>query len=301
MAGKHSRFTRKKNYGASGIHHRGEQWNGRRLMYSTEKSGLESTTGSGSQSRETEPAAPGRVSFQEPGPVGQRPAIQPEPNSAALQELAQVAKAMSEGNFYQDLGLQVTGELGKLAYYLNKTRKNLQYLDSSTAQATSRMPEASDTLSSIAKATEMATHRILALAEKILQDQGEAAAILSRLNQEPPLPEFLLKEQIQNLHRLNEQNQADLVEILTHLSFQDLTGQKIQKIIHLVQEVERRILGLLVAFGIKAEAGPKGNLGEMKAEIMSRLERQDPAAELGQDLVDEILSQFNIQGGSDSR
>ena len=48
-----------------------------------------------------------------------------------------------------------------------------------------------------------------------------------------------------------------MIEILTALSFQDLTGQKIKKIIALVGDVETRILGLLISLGIKKEDAPE--------------------------------------------
>lgn len=216
----------------------------------------------------------------------------------AVHELTQMAKAMSEGDFYRDLSQKVTGELGRLAHYINKTRQSLQCLDDSTVEATAKIPEASATLSSITEATEEATHKILSTTEKLLQDQGAASAILSRLNQESPSSGDW-HAQIQELSRINEQSQADLIEILTNLSFQDLTGQKIQKIVHLVQDIERRILSLIVSFGIKMEERSPRNPGEMKTEIMSRLEGQSQAAGLSQDLVDDILAQFNGPEGDE--
>ena len=214
-----------------------------------------------------------------------------EMDSKVLHDLTQMVKAMSEGDFYRELSLKVTGELSRLAHFIDKTRKSLQHLDPSTVTATIKMPEAAASLSSITKATEEATHKILGLTEKIMTDRQTVAGILARVREKQADP-VALAEDIQELARINEQNQADLIEILTNLSFQDLTGQKIKKTIQIVEDIERRILALIVAFGINVEKTTEQTL-EMKAEIMSKLEGQNTIGELRQDLVDEILAQLN--------
>jgi len=216
-----------------------------------------------------------------------------------LREITQMAKAMSEGDFYRDLSIRVTGELGKLAQYMNTTRKSLQHLDSSLVEAKAKIPKASAGLASITEATEEATHKILCLTEKILEDQSIAAGILARIRAGETTSDVLTRD-IEELARIHEQNQADLIHILTNLSFQDITGQKMQKIIRLVEDVERRLLAIIVTFGIQEREEKAEQSLEMKAQILGKLEGQNKSVELSQNLVDEILSQWNGQRGGDS-
>ena len=50
-----------------------------------------------------------------------------------------------------------------------------------------------------------------------------------------------------------------LMDIMTALSFQDLVAQRINKIITILDDVEHKLLQMVVVFGLKQENAPNGN------------------------------------------
>lgn len=207
---------------------------------------------------------------------------------SSIKKLADVAKAISEGDFYKEANLKLKGELGSLAKYIDETRRKLKCLNPSITSSTNKFPEASMQLLDITRQTEEATNKIILLTEKILDDQNRISEDLRNLKQ--LINKNIKKENkeiesiINNIQTINIGNKKDLMNLLTDLSFQDLTGQKIQKIVSLVQDVETKILELLVSFGLVEE--------EKKAEMITELKDPSKSIDLKQDLVDDILAEF---------
>jgi len=213
---------------------------------------------------------------------------------SALRELVEVTKGLTEGDFYRELNVKLYGELGRLAEYIIKTRKNLQHVDPSLKDTYKKMPQAALQLSDITKSTEEATHKILSLTEEILDNQeliSNQIEKLEAIDEETSDNGKGLSEVIQVMNEINTENQNNLIEMLTTMSFQDLTGQKIKKIIGLVEEVETRVLEMIVAFGIKIEdVESQGEETEKKEELICQLKDSHMSVDSKQDLVDDILA-----------
>jgi chemotaxis regulatin CheY-phosphate phosphatase CheZ len=77
------------------------------------------------------------------------------------------------------------------------------------------------------------------------------------------------------------------MDIMAAMEFQDLTTQKIQKLIGLVAEVESRLLRLLVMFRIE-DAATDGGPADPIIETCTR----DESALCDQGLVDQLLREF---------
>lgn len=208
-----------------------------------------------------------------------------------LTEIIDVTKAMSEGDFYKELNTKLQGELGDLARYIDKTRKKLQKLDPTISEATEKMPQASSQLSDITKATEEATHKVISITERVMDDHDVVSGKIKKLREAVTagvIDGMAILKIARELEEINERNKNDLIEILTSLSFQDLTGQKIKKIVSLVEDVETRILELLISFGIKKEDGTT------KEEMMEQLKDATKGLGANQGLVDDILKNLGM-------
>jgi chemotaxis protein CheZ len=206
-----------------------------------------------------------------------------------LAELIDATKAMSEGNFYKELNIKLQGELGELAKYIDKTRKSLQKLDPPVSTISGKIPQASSHLFDITKATEEATHKVLSITEKVMDDQEKMSEKIAKLRDAATAAAVdgpAILKIAREIEEINSNNKGDLIEILTALSFQDLTGQKIKKIVALVQEVEMRVLELLLSFGIVKEDWHEKVIGQLK----------DPTKgiEANQGLVDDILKKLGM-------
>ncbi len=209
-------------------------------------------------------------------------------NSNAVRELLDVTRDMANGNYRREVGSDLYGELGELARYINMTFKKLQTLEPNIKLSSEKIPMATSQLSDITRATEEATNRIMGLTEKVLDNHDLISSGIERVKGSDRLD----KTNIGELDKLVSDNKESLVEIITCLSFQDLTGQKINKIVAMMREVESRILELIVTFGLKANS-EKGNMDEVTSPILNEL-KKPVSDDLKQDLVDDMLKKFGF-------
>ena len=215
---------------------------------------------------------------------------------SSLQQLLEVARAMNEGEFYKEVKIELGGELGKLADYILSTRESLQELEPGLKEGWSKIPQASFQLSSVTDATEEAANKIMALAEKFFEDQQKKRAILDDLSDMwDDLPGNLkvrYQRNIENWRTILDQHDEELLEMMTALSFQDLTGQKIKKVTKLVQDVEKRIFEIMAAFQIiKADESVAER--EKQLEKFKKQEKLRTTGGIGQGMVNDILEDID--------
>lgn len=213
-----------------------------------------------------------------------------------LQGLLEAARGMAEGNFSHLVTVKARGAIGELAAYINHTIRNLQHLDPTVKGSSREIPKVAQQLAEVIQTTEDATNRVLEQAEHLLEEGAKVEAGLSRaaeiLRHVPAaqaLPGGL--KWLDDLKEIQRHAQGRAMDIMAAMEFQDLTTQKIQKLITLVAEVESRLLQLLVLFRLEDAAGGKD------ADPILETCATNEAALCNQDLVDALLRTF--QNGPD--
>jgi chemotaxis signal transduction protein/chemotaxis regulatin CheY-phosphate phosphatase CheZ len=208
-------------------------------------------------------------------------------DAQSLKELEEMARAMSEGDFHRQVCSKVHGELENLAASIGKTMSNLQLLDPSVRISAERdIPAASRQLSDVVKSTEEATNTIISLTDTLMDHQATLGESIEKLKlQKPRSREYQdLIDQIEQLHMEDEKT---LIEIVTSLSFQDLTGQRINKIVTMVATVQAKLRDLIQAFGIKVDESFKDPVPVPSPEPSA-----EEAGKLAQDSVGSLLNQL---------
>ncbi len=209
------------------------------------------------------------------------PAVQVEDNNHGMDEIIKATKAMAEGDFHQEIDGELYGQIGELAKYINATIKKLQTVAPNIAMASDKIPAASVQLSEITKATEEATHGIMGQVERVLDNQDLILHHIEAIEKGGDI-----SMAIGELRQVTSDNKETLLDIITGLSFQDLTGQKIKGIISLIEEVEKRIIQLIVTFGLKSKT---------TIEEGSPLREFTDSTKLEQGLVDSVLKEFGFE------
>jgi chemotaxis protein CheZ len=100
---------------------------------------------------------------------------------------------------------------------------------------------------------------------------------------------------LQQLHAVAGAVNADdkrLLDIMTALSFQDLVAQSVNKLVTILQEVEHKLLQLVVVFGPYQKQAAKKEQ-DKASEMLKQLEATKNTS-MNQDLADEILKQFGF-------
>ena len=153
--------------------------------------------------------------------------------------------------------------------------------------------EASDQLDQILQTTEKATVDIMEIVEKHMELQMDASMQLQELRAGNASPEAI-NSLIESNNALNQ----DLMQIMTTLSFQDLTGQRIKKIITALKKVEAITFDLFMSTGLKIKAkekDPDKDLTQLEAETVQAVsELKGPQTDSRQADVDDLLAQLGM-------
>ncbi|GAB4371035.1 MAG: hypothetical protein Kow00114_31660 [Kiloniellaceae bacterium] len=132
------------------------------------------------------------------------------------------------------VGLKVYADIEALAKYINTARAEIAELRPDDINS-EHLPAATDELTAIVGATEQATHQIFEAVEGI-------EALTAKMEPE-----------------VAEQVSAAVTSIFEACGFQDITGQRITKVVTALQQVESKVDALLHAFGddIKKDDAPR--------------------------------------------
>src|SRR3954454_15556479 len=129
--------------------------------------------------------------------------------------LAEVAAQSLQG-FFQAMDARVYGELREIAGYIESMREKIGMLQVHDLK-NSRIPSAGQELSAITKATEQASNTIMECAEAVMAaDAGDPAAYKAMV-------------------------EAKMMIIFEACSFQDITGQRIAKVVETLEHIESRV------------------------------------------------------------
>lgn len=212
---------------------------------------------------------------------------------AELAELVAAARRMTQGQFHHLVHSQARGRLGDLALHINQTLENFQALDPIMRRASREASQVAGGLTDVIRTTEGAAERVLEQAEHLMEEQGRVEAGLQALagdTQQLLSPAEaaecgVLLEEVRGVHR---QAQGRGLEIMAAMEFQDLTAQKIRRLIALISDIEMRLCQVLALFRLdEADAegalGPPGPAGGADASEL-----------VDQELVDKLLGELKV-------
>ena len=150
---------------------------------------------------------------------------------AAPEEILSVVRAVIEGmnRNIPTLDVSVRDDVEDLASYIRETKAEIMTLKPEEI-ADEHVPAATIELDAIVSATEEATHNIMEAAEHI---ENVAGAI------DPGLADTLINATTQ---------------IYEACGFQDITGQRISKVVRALKDIEAKVDALVAAFGDEDEA-----------------------------------------------
>lgn len=141
-----------------------------------------------------------------------------------------VARAVpAEGDSAQVHVRILRQELQEMSYYIQQTRAEIAALQPDNS-GDSRFISATEELSSIVTSTERATYDILNAAERI----SEGIAEVDREGE---------------LGSIFDMIEGQTIEIMTACSFQDITGQRITKVVNAMRYIEQRINSMVDIWG----------------------------------------------------
>lgn len=207
-----------------------------------------------------------------------------------------LSKMLVEGEFYKRINSQLQTGLKEIYSEILAAKQ-----DNGVAgpvpdrnETEKNFSETSNQLDEILMSTEKATVEIMEIVEKNLDQQEKTARMLNTLKSAAG------NETLEKLIEINDSLNNDLITIMTALSFQDITGQRIKRVIHAIKKVEKTVFELYLSTGLKIKARmlqPEKDLDEIEQETKQAVEElKGPRKEVSQGDIDEILSQLGIGG-----
>lgn len=201
-----------------------------------------------------------------------------------VRELIKGVRDLFEGRFDVD-DIKLYGELGELAKFINTARKELREFQPNVLTE-HEIPDASDQLDAIVKQTEKATGSIMDSCEQL--ETINQRIIDKLISHEPPLNEDVLA----SIDDAMMEGQTHVTNIFESCNFQDLTGQRIMKIVKTLREVERQVLRMVVVFGLQNKTVDEDTRQKLESEADLLEGPQLPGNSLEQDDIDDILNKL---------
>ncbi|MGL5429468.1 MAG: protein phosphatase CheZ [Vibrio sp.] len=237
----------------------------------------------------------------------------------ALEQAKQLVQLLEQGQqdeanrlltyVYESASNPMFKEIGMLTRDLHESLKNFHIDERFNQIAKDEIPDARERLHYVIQKTEVAANKTMDAVDRCMPIADQLHESLQQIR-----PEWnrLMKGQIELAsfkslcHRIDDmlsqvegdssQLRGELTEILMAQDFQDLTGQIIKRVINLVNEVENRLVEILLVFGVnqKEEIADKPTVAstEVEGPIINPHERIDAVS--SQDEVDDLLSSLGF-------
>lgn len=185
-------------------------------------------------------------------------------------------------------------ELGELARFIDTTMKTLSEFSAPVNTSTQQLPQAQTHLLNLKTQTEQGTHEVMRQVEAIQDNHRKISAMLKELTQAVQRGQAApaLLQQVQQVGQTLGDDDKRLLDIMTALSFQDLVAQSVNKLVTILDEVEHKLLQLVVVFGPYQKQAANKDQGKA-SEMLKQLEATKKTS-MNQDLADEILKQFGF-------
>ncbi len=193
------------------------------------------------------------------------------PTQAEITEVVEQMMGSLQGDL-SEVNLKIYSELEGLAKYILAAKREIAALrpDEITAE---HLPTATDELDAIVGATEEATNTIL-----------QAMEVLGNLTEKMPA-------------EVADQVNDAVTQVYEACNFQDVTGQRITKVVKALKHIEDRVDGLVAAFGDEIakyrEAHPKPETPKEITDKDLLNGPQLPDAAGKQDDIDALLASFD--------
>jgi chemotaxis protein CheZ len=155
-----------------------------------------------------------------------------------------VARSMQ--HFVEDVDNAVYRELHEIAGYIESLKSEIGVLKANEIK-TARIPAAGQELSAVSQATEAATNTIMECAE----------AVMSANSRDPAAYKALVEEK--------------MMIVFEACSFQDITGQRISKVVATLQLIDERVSRFAKAIAAKDSAGHSSENERVRDERSRRL------------------------------
>lgn len=185
-------------------------------------------------------------------------------------------------------------ELGALARFVDNAMNAVSEAGPQIVSGSTQLPAAASHLRDLSKMTEDGTLEVMRLTEAIQDNHGRIANELSAIVEVLRAMDCpTLAGRLGQVTSSLAQDGKCLTEIMTALSFQDLVAQRVKKLVAILDEVQGKLMELVVVFGLR-DSGETTNEAGTAGCLLQQLEESKTTA-MKQKVADDILAQFGFK------
>lgn len=185
-------------------------------------------------------------------------------------------------------------ELGELARFVKTAMTTISDASPQIMSSTTQLPTAAAHLNDLSKLTEDGTLEVMRLTELMQDNHGritkEISGVIEVLR---AIDCVTLTERLERVHSMLGQDDKHMTEIMTTLSFQDLVAQRVKKLVTIIDDVQGKLMKLIVTFGLQHNGNDLSHSGTAD-ELLKQLEESKTTA-MKQKVADDILAQFGFK------
>ncbi|MCL4461963.1 MAG: protein phosphatase CheZ [Nitrospirae bacterium] len=220
-------------------------------------------------------------------PDGSAFADMPEP--AEKPETSEESASTPAENLPDDFLTQI----GKTAREIQKILSMSDSMLDTMKLVENRLPSTSGGLETVSRMTEEAAHTLLAVLESSLETNQEIRTSLRKHASDPAS----LQKEIPAIETLLANQETRILEGFEAMVFQDLVGQNLRKITQTLNDLEKRLLEILVEFSPERDnqnrPEPSSDRTSSGADALE-LKGVSSESTFSQDSVDKLLSEFGF-------
>lgn len=189
----------------------------------------------------------------------------------------------------EEVDQSIMDELAELTKYVEMMTRTIGEMKVPLASTSEQLPEATAHLQDLAKTTEEGTHKVMIITEEMTENRNQVKKLLQELS---TMSGDDLAAGVKKVTELLDTDETRITNITVALGFQDIVAQRVAKLVTVLDEVQHKLLKLVVVFGLqeKDKSTKKEGRGY---QMLQELEASKNTA-LKQDLVDDILSEFGF-------
>ena len=207
----------------------------------------------------------------------------------ASKEMDNLGTKLDELKILFSVGEKIIPGIQKLIDFIQEMAPLLVHINQSIEESNSQIPKATDHISDVTNATEMATTEILDLIDAISTNSFELVSVLNKTSEKDEERKELLKElaelvpdnakaqelisqigdkitvsdQKNKIGEILDKIQMDATNIAIALQVQDITTQQLSAVNHLIISVQKRLSGLMYELDNDAEIKQVENADEI--------------------------------------
>jgi chemotaxis protein CheZ len=194
----------------------------------------------------------------------------------------------------ENQGHKLYEELGALARFVDNAMHAISAAAPQIISSSTQLPTAASHLSDLKKMTEDGTLEVMRLTELVQDNHAAMAKELSGIvDVLKAMDCATLAGRLEQVRATMAQDDKHLMEIMTTLSFQDLVAQRVKKLVTILDEVQTKLVELVVVFGLQRNGNAAAGTG-IADQMLKQLEESKTTA-MKQQVADDLLAQFGFK------